>query len=97
MYSWIEARIHHWHRSRGGSRGQVEPLDRLHHADVALGNELGDRQAVAAIAHGDLGHEAQMAGHQLMGGFGIHHVRASLGEHELLLELKERNFRISCR
>jgi hypothetical protein len=49
----------------------VEPLHRLHHADVALGDQLGHRQAVAAIAHGDLGDEAQMRRHQLVCGLGI--------------------------
>jgi hypothetical protein len=34
----------------------------LHQSDVALRDHFGDRQAVAAIAHGDLGHQAQMAG-----------------------------------
>jgi hypothetical protein len=35
----------------------VETLDRLHEADIAFGNHLADRQTVAAITHGDFGHE----------------------------------------
>ena len=37
----------------------LEALDRLHQADIAFGDHFGDRQAVAAIAHGDLGDEPQ--------------------------------------
>ena len=44
----------------------LEALDRLHQADIALRDHLGDRQAVAAIAPGDLGNEAQMAGDELV-------------------------------
>ena len=35
----------------------LEALDRLHQPDIAFGNDFGDRQAIAAIAHGDLGDE----------------------------------------
>src|SRR5260221_345978 len=45
---------------------RLEALDRLHQADIALGDRLRDRQAVAAIVPGDLGHEPQMAGDQLV-------------------------------
>jgi hypothetical protein len=40
----------------------LEALERFHQADIALRDHLTDRQAVAAIAHGDLDDEAQMAG-----------------------------------
>ena len=43
----------------------IEPLHRLHQPDVRLGDHLGGRQAVAAIAHGDLRGEPQVAGDQL--------------------------------
>jgi hypothetical protein len=36
----------------------LEALDRPHHADIALRDEIRDRQAVAAIASGDLGDES---------------------------------------
>jgi len=50
MYSWIEAhdppdRI----SNQSESLVRVEPLDRQHESDVALGNELAKRQAVAAV------------------------------------------------
>src|SRR4051812_34110038 len=45
---------------------RLEPIDRLHQADSAFGYRLGDRQAVAAIVPGDLGHEPQMAGDELV-------------------------------
>ena len=44
----------------------LEAFDRLHQPDIALGHDLADWQAVAAIAHGDLGHEAQMRGDKLV-------------------------------
>jgi len=45
---------------------RLEALDRLHQANIALGDRLRDRQAVAAIVPGDLGHEPQMAGDELV-------------------------------
>jgi hypothetical protein len=45
---------------------RLEALDRLHQADIALRDRLRDRQAVAAIVPGDLGHEPQMAGDELV-------------------------------
>src|SRR5260370_14411115 len=45
---------------------RLEALDRLHQADIALGARLRDRHAVAAIVPGDLGHEPQMAGDELV-------------------------------
>ena len=44
----------------------LEALDRLHQADVAFGDDLADRQAVAAIAHGDAGDEPQMRRDELL-------------------------------
>jgi hypothetical protein len=69
---------------------RIEALDRLHHADIALGDELGNRQAVAAIAHGDLGHQSQMAGDQLMRGIGVAMLAPAFGEHVFLLRLQHR-------
>src|SRR6195256_5302807 len=45
---------------------RLEALDRLHQADIALGDRFGDRQAVIAVSPGDLGHEPQMAGDELV-------------------------------
>src|SRR5690606_37837408 len=39
---------------------RLEALDRVHEADVALGDYLRNGQAVAAITHGDLGDETQV-------------------------------------
>ena len=66
----------------------LEALDGLHQTDVAFGHDLADRQAVAAIAHGDLGDEAQMRGDELVGGGGILMLAPTLGEHVFLLRLQ---------
>jgi hypothetical protein len=63
----------------------LELLDGLHQADIAFGDHFADRQAVAAIAHGDLGHETQVAGDHLVGGGGVLMLFPTLGEHELLV------------
>ncbi len=42
---------------------RIKPLDRLHHADIALGDQLAEWQAIAAVAHRDFRHQAQMRGH----------------------------------
>ena len=68
---------------------RVEPLDRLHHPDIALGNQLAHRQPVAAIARGDLGHQPQMAGHQPVGRFRVAVLAPALGQHELLVRLQD--------
>jgi hypothetical protein len=47
-------------------RGVSECADRLHQVDIALRGHLGDRQAIAAVASGDLGDQAQMAGDELV-------------------------------
>ena len=63
----------------------IEFLDGLHEADVALGNHFADRQAVAAIAHGDLGHEAQVRGDEAMRGLGVLVLGPAFGEHEFFV------------
>ena len=63
----------------------LELLDALHQPDVALGDELGDRQAIAAIPHGDLGHESQVRIDQPRGRVGIVMLAPALGEHILFL------------
>ncbi|MNJ49526.1 hypothetical protein D3C77_447630 [compost metagenome] len=70
----------------------IEFLDGLHQADVALGDHFADRQAVAAIAHGDLGHEAQVGGHETVGGLGVLVLAPALGEHELFVLGEHRKF-----
>jgi hypothetical protein len=49
-----------------------------------------ERQAVAAIAHGDLGDEAQVAGDQTMGRLRVVMLAPALGEHVLLVRLQHR-------
>jgi hypothetical protein len=66
----------------------LELLHGLHQADIAFGDDLADRQAVAAIAHGDLGHEPQMAGDELVRRVGIAMLAPALGEHVLFLRLQ---------
>ena len=69
---------------------RLEALHRLHQADIALGNDLGDRQAVAAIPHGDLGDEPQMAGHEPMRRFAIFVLAPALRQHEFFLRFQHR-------
>jgi hypothetical protein len=51
-----------------------------------------DGQAIAAIAHGDLGHETQVAGDELRRGLGIAMFLIALGEHIFLLGGQHRKF-----
>src|ERR1700722_14526468 len=67
---------------------RLEALDRLHEADVALGDHLADRQAVAAIAHGDLGDQPKMRGDELVRRLAIPMFAPALGQHEFLLRLQ---------
>jgi len=60
MYSWIAARIPHRVGGQAEALVRVELLHGLHQADVALGDDLAHGQAIAAVTHGDLGHEAKV-------------------------------------
>src|SRR5204863_3552906 len=64
----------------------------LHQADIALGDHFVDGQTIAAIAHGDLRHQTQMAGDELMRRLGVFMFTPALGEHVFLLRIKERKF-----
>ncbi len=68
----------------------LEALDRLHQADIALGNDFRDRQAVAAIAHGDLGDQAQMAGDELVRGLAIAVLTPAARQHVFFLRFQHR-------
>ena len=70
----------------------VEALDRLRHADVAFANQLAHRQAVAAVAHRDLGDQPEMAGDQLVRGLGIAVLAPAPGQLEFLVRLQHREF-----
>ena len=64
---------------------RIEALHRLHHADIAFADQLADRQAVAAVAHGDLGDEPQMGGDELVGRLQILMVAPAARQLQLLL------------
>ena len=68
----------------------IEALDRLHQADIAFGDDFGNRQAIAAIAHGDLGDQAQMAGDQPARGFRVAMLLPALGEHVFVFRRQKR-------
>ena len=69
---------------------RIKALDRLHHADIALGDQFRDRQAIAAIPHGDLGDQPQMTGDQAMRGLGILMLAPTAGEHVFLVRFQHR-------
>ena len=91
MYSWIDG-LDPPHGVGGEAEALLglEALHRLHQADIAFRDDFGDRQAIAAIAHGDLGDEAQMAGDELVRGVAVAMLAPALGEHVFLLRLQHR-------
>ena len=91
MYSWIDG-LDPPHRIGGEAEALfgLEALHRLHQADIAFRDDLGDRQAIAAIAHGDLGDEAQMAGDELVRGVAVAMLAPALGQHVFLLRFQHR-------
>ena len=68
----------------------VEPLDRLHHPDVALGNQIRHGQAVAAVPHSDLRDEAKVGCDHLVRRLGIAPVGPRLGQHEFFVGRQHR-------
>ena len=89
---FLDRRLDPPHRIGGEAEALLglEPLHRLHQADVAFRDDLGDRQAVAAIAHRDLGDETQMAGDELVRGIAVAMLAPALGQHVFLLRLQHR-------
>jgi hypothetical protein len=87
IYSWIAALIHHI-GGKAEAFVRLEALDRLHEPDIALRDHLGDRQAIAAIPHGDLGRQAQMAGDEPMGRVVVAMLAPALGQHVFLLRFQ---------
>src|SRR5436189_41466 len=69
---------------------RLKALDRLHQPDIALGNHLGNGQAVAAVAHGDFRHQAQMAGDQFVRCITIAVLAPALGQNEFVLRFQHR-------
>ena len=70
----------------------IEPLDRLHHADIAFADQFADRQAISLVSHGDLGDETQMRGHQLMGGLHVLIVAPGARQCQLVVRPEHREF-----
>ncbi len=68
----------------------IEALHRLHQPDIAFGDDLADRQPIAAIAHGDARHEPQMRGDELVRSVAVAMLAPALGEHVFLLRLQHR-------
>ena len=68
----------------------IEFLDGLHQADIAFGNHFTDRQAVAAIAHRDLGDEAEVRGDELVRGLRVAVFLPALRQHELVFLAQHR-------
>src|SRR5262249_30535559 len=69
---------------------RFEALDRLHQADIALRDHLGDWQAIAAITHRDLGDQAQMAGDEFVRRIAVAMLAPALGQHVLILRFQHR-------
>src|SRR3546814_1617447 len=80
------------HRGKAKAALGVELLHALHQADIALADQLADRQAVAAIAHRDLGDEAEVRGDELRRRLIIAMLLKALGEHIFLLGRQQRKF-----
>ena len=68
----------------------LEALDRLHQPDIAFGDDFGNRQAIAAIAHGDLGHEPQMAGDEPVRRIVVAMLPPTLRQYEFFLRFQHR-------
>ena len=68
----------------------LELLDALHQADVALGDQLADREAVAAVAHCDLGDEPQVRVDQPGRRIGVLMLGPALGQHIFLFRRQDR-------
>src|SRR5262245_14170501 len=70
---------------------RLEAFDRLHQTDVALRDQFGDRQAIAAMAPGDLGNEAQMTIDELVRRPVVAVLAPALGEHVLFVRFQHRD------
>jgi hypothetical protein len=65
-------------------------LDRLHQTDVAFGDHLRNRQAVAAITHGDLSHVPQVTSDELMRCVAVAVLALTLGKHKFFVRFQHR-------
>ena len=86
MNSWISARIQCTaNDARRTSDVRIEAFHGLHQADVALLNQVAQRQAIADIPARYVHHETQMRQHQRAGGLDIVVLFITLGQRALLL------------
>src|SRR5215510_8245017 len=69
---------------------RLEALDRLHQTGIALRDQFGDRQAVAAIARGNPGGEAQMTVDELVRRLVVAVLAPALGQHVLFVRFQHR-------
>ena len=63
---------------------------RMHHAKITLRDQIGNRQAIAAISHGNFCHKPQMAGDQLVRGGDIAFVFPCFRQHIFLARFQHR-------
>ncbi len=68
----------------------IELLHRLHQADIALGHDFADRQTVTTVTHSDLGNEAKVTCHELVGGISVAVLGIALAEHIFFLRFQHR-------
>ena len=69
---------------------RVEAIDGLHHADIAFGNQLANRQPITAVAHGNFNDKPEMAGDHTVGGIIVGLVAPFPGQARLLFKLQHR-------
>src|SRR6266436_10262915 len=63
----------------------LKAVQRLHQTDVAFGDNLRNRQAIAAVCHGDFGGKTQMAGDKPVRGIAVTVFAPTFGKLVLLV------------
>ena len=66
----------------------VEASHRLHEAEIALGDDLAEGEAIAAVSHRNAGDEAKVRGNEHLRGGGVLVLLPAFREQILLLGLK---------
>ena len=92
QHIFLNRRLNPPHRIGGQAEAfiRVKFLDRMHHTQIAFGNQICHRQAIAAVSHRNFGHQAQMAGHQLMRRVHITAFSKGPGQHIFLIRFQHR-------